>query len=90
MSFNPSVEGKPLQQSLDVGWVKVCNEKFQSLCRGEASATLIGVVDIMPKVIVSIPLSRGSLCTQQQAQQQQNVTTLFQSLCRGEASATKG
>ena len=42
--FNPSIEGQPLQQSLDIGWVKVCNEKFQSLYRGTAIATTINLM----------------------------------------------
>ncbi len=61
-SFNPSVEGKPLQPYLN-------------------SLTVI-------LKLVSIPLSRGSLCNKVRSFTHKNVDFEFQSLCRGEASAT--
>ena len=86
MCFNPSVEGKPLQHIRMIGCV--LSILFQSLCRGEASATRL--VRLLQKSArpVSIPLSRGSLCNVETANSYYVVKVEFQSLCRGEASAT--
>ena len=61
MSFNPSVEGKPMQHThmLEASNVR---GMFQSLCRGEAYATFYSCCREIRNRHVSIPLSRGSLC----------------------------
>ena len=86
-SFNPSVEGKPLQRAAVQKVLKTINE-FQSLCRGEASATYLTLVFLQWLIEVSIPLSRGSLCNRQSRMVPLLRVKMFQSLCRGEASAT--
>ena len=63
--------------------------KFQSLCRGEASATVRLFGSTAVAVKVSIPLSRGCLCNAGKAKNGTYYAYGFQSLCRGDASATE-
>ena len=86
MGFNPSVEGKPLQLEVQVALGKKLLP-FQSLCRGEASATTVVGFEVLVDTESFNPSVEGKPL-QLQYRDLSRSSLVFQSLCRGEASAT--